>query len=275
MGPNLLKSLNASIPATVYQFVVTKNGGWRFDYISPRVVDIYGVSQEAAMLDHSALTSRIHPDDAEDHRASVEHAVAVGCDWAHLHRIITPEGITKWILAQATPRKALSGDVIWSGVLVDVSWLLEREATIFHIVKEFEATLREFESKINQRSADLEYFRRSLIKKASPTRGQTVGTVALRSADEVATRSETTASIGAARKSGIKESGLTQLSPREDQVLACLARGLSSKAIAAELSIALPTVAAHRRNIKRKIRTRNSTDLSNYALLKFPSRFSP
>ncbi|MDQ5896460.1 MAG: hypothetical protein RLZZ592_1122 [Pseudomonadota bacterium] len=56
------------------------------------------------------------------------------------------------------------------------------------------------------------------------------------------------------------------LSERESEILACLARGLSSKQIAAEHDLSVRTVETHRQNIRRKLRIEGQAELIRYAV---------
>lgn len=56
------------------------------------------------------------------------------------------------------------------------------------------------------------------------------------------------------------------LSPREQQVLRLLAKGMRSVQIAQELGIAATTVEVHRRNIKEKLGLRSAVELTRYAI---------
>jgi DNA-binding NarL/FixJ family response regulator len=57
-----------------------------------------------------------------------------------------------------------------------------------------------------------------------------------------------------------------QLSPRENEILAALARGESSKQIARTLDLSVRTVEAHRQNIKRKLDLEGQAELIKYAV---------
>lgn len=57
------------------------------------------------------------------------------------------------------------------------------------------------------------------------------------------------------------------ITPREREILACVAQGLSSKQIAARLAISVATVHKHRENLGRKLGTRNAAELAAYAML--------
>ncbi|MCA1979288.1 MAG: response regulator transcription factor [Thiobacillus sp.] len=57
------------------------------------------------------------------------------------------------------------------------------------------------------------------------------------------------------------------ITPREREILGCVAQGLSSKQIAAQLRISVATVHKHRENLGRKLGTRNAAELAAYAML--------
>ena len=71
---------------------------------------------------------------------------------------------------------------------------------------------------------------------------------------------------GAMPAGGVAEDPLTRLSNREIQVLAKLGRGLSSRAIAADLTLSVKTVESHRQSIKRKLNLASNSQLLQYAL---------
>jgi DNA-binding NarL/FixJ family response regulator len=57
-----------------------------------------------------------------------------------------------------------------------------------------------------------------------------------------------------------------QLSTREQDILACLAQGQSSKQIARVLDLSVRTVETHRQNIRRKLELETQADLIKYAV---------
>ncbi len=62
------------------------------------------------------------------------------------------------------------------------------------------------------------------------------------------------------------QSSLDPLTPREMDVLRCLARGLSNREIADELTVSVRTVTTHMRNILDKLHVSNRTQAALYAL---------
>ena len=58
-----------------------------------------------------------------------------------------------------------------------------------------------------------------------------------------------------------------QLSQREKEIIGCVVKGLTNKAIAEKLSISIHTVLTHRRNISKKLQIHSSAGLAIYAIV--------
>lgn len=58
-----------------------------------------------------------------------------------------------------------------------------------------------------------------------------------------------------------------QLSQREKEIIECVVKGLTNKAIAEKLSISIHTVITHRRNISKKLQIHSSAGLAIYAIV--------
>lgn len=58
----------------------------------------------------------------------------------------------------------------------------------------------------------------------------------------------------------------TALSPREENVVTLVAKGLTNKEIAAKLSLSIHTVITHRRNIAKKLQIHSPSGLTIYAI---------
>lgn len=117
----LLKSMTAAVPGVVYQFCTTSNGEWKFLYLSKRIEELYEVTAESALRDHSLITDCILADDRVSHRESIQRSAATLDFWEHEHRIKTPTGNFKWVRGQATPQRQGDGSVLWNGILTDIT----------------------------------------------------------------------------------------------------------------------------------------------------------
>lgn len=63
----------------------------------------------------------------------------------------------------------------------------------------------------------------------------------------------------------VEERTTNELTPREADVLRCVAKGYSNKQIASELSVSAPTVRTHVSSLLRKLNLENRTQLALYA----------
>lgn len=63
---------------------------------------------------------------------------------------------------------------------------------------------------------------------------------------------------------------MSNITPKEKEVLSLLAQGLSTKEIAGCLAISYHTVESHRKNLRLKFEAKNSIDLMMKAL-RFPA----
>lgn len=68
-------------------------------------------------------------------------------------------------------------------------------------------------------------------------------------------------------QSEIKDDEDTDLSPREREIIACVAHGMSNKEIADRLCISVNTVTTHRRNLVQKLQIHSPAGLAIYAVI--------
>ncbi|MDX2231532.1 MAG: PAS domain S-box protein [Leptolyngbyaceae cyanobacterium bins.349] len=136
-----LRRLADNVPGMVYRYVRQSTGMHSFSYVSPRSYEIYGVEATAILENADALFNTFHPDDV----AAVEAAIIASIQnpaqiFFVEHRIITPDGQTKWVQATAsTPQWEANGDIVWDGVAINIT-----------ASKQVEAALRESQQFIQQ-----------------------------------------------------------------------------------------------------------------------------
>lgn len=64
-----------------------------------------------------------------------------------------------------------------------------------------------------------------------------------------------------------KDSGAETLSQREKEIVTCVVKGMTNKAIAEKLFLSIHTVITHRRNIARKLQIHSPAGLTIYAIV--------
>lgn len=126
----LLRDLTSSLPGAVFRLVHRVGDGWRFSYFSAGIAALFGLSPEAACADIQALGRLILPEDKPGHDRSIQQAVVSRQCWEHEYRIRATDGLLKWVHARATPKLDDGGDMVWTGVLTDVSDRKRLEAVL-------------------------------------------------------------------------------------------------------------------------------------------------
>lgn len=116
-----LQRLAVNIPGVIYQLVKNSEGNFYFEYISYACREIYEIESKDILSNHELLWHQNHPDD----RLSLTEKIAdsartldiFACEW----RIVTPSGKLKWLQSNSRPEMRDNGDIVWYGVLFDIS----------------------------------------------------------------------------------------------------------------------------------------------------------
>ncbi|TAG97825.1 MAG: response regulator [Oscillatoriales cyanobacterium] len=116
-----LQKLATNIPGVIYQFVRDCEGELKFEYISSDCRKIYELEIEQILKNPELCFNQNHPDD----RQALEKAVTMSAEtlepFGYEWRIITPSGKLKWLQSNSRPEMRSNGDVVWYGVLFDIS----------------------------------------------------------------------------------------------------------------------------------------------------------
>ncbi|MFM9266645.1 response regulator [Tychonema sp. BBK16] len=116
-----LQKLATNIPGVIYQFVRDCEGKLNFEYISYNCLTIYELEVEKILENPELCFNQNHPDDGE----ALEKAVTMSAEtlepFAYEWRIVTPSGKLKWLQSNSRPEMRDNGDVVWYGVLFDIS----------------------------------------------------------------------------------------------------------------------------------------------------------
>ena len=138
---NRLQRLVATTPGVIYQFVLHADGSKEFSYLSDRFEDLWEISPEAAQKNPSLIFEQIHPED----RLSFKHASEESartlqqCFWEG--RVITSSHRLKWIQALSQPERQNNGDIVWDGVVIDISEQKEAIEQLLYSQEQMELAL--------------------------------------------------------------------------------------------------------------------------------------
>lgn len=115
------QSLAANIPGTIYQVVLRPDGTQYFSYLSPGCCKLYEVEPEEIKQDINRILDLIHADD----RLGLEQSIIISAKTLQPlsveYRILTPGDRLKWVHAVSRPEKQANGDIIWDGLMMDIT----------------------------------------------------------------------------------------------------------------------------------------------------------
>ncbi|MBE0494558.1 MAG: PAS domain-containing protein [Thiomicrospira sp.] len=115
-----LNRIAENVPGMIYQFVTYEDGRSAFTYSSPGIRDLYELDPEQVVKDASLLFEKIHSDDLDRMKASIEQSKQNLSIWHQEFRVRLSDREI-WVEGQATPSKQTDNSVVWYGFSQDVT----------------------------------------------------------------------------------------------------------------------------------------------------------
>ncbi len=116
-----LERLASNIPGFIYTFRMTPEGHFSFPYASRGVKEVFGVEPEEVKDDATPIINTIHPDDVGIFEETVLHSAATLTPWNFEARLTTSGGGWKWFHGASRPQLMENGEILWEGVVMDVT----------------------------------------------------------------------------------------------------------------------------------------------------------
>ncbi|MEG4204199.1 PAS domain S-box protein [Microcoleus sp. Pol7_A1] len=115
------QKLAANVPGMIYQFQLAADGTMSFPYLSSGCRELWELEPE--VLQNSAIPAieMIHPDDAPSFHESVAISAKTLEPWRWEGRLVFPGDRIKWISGASRPEPSEKDDIIWDGLLIDIS----------------------------------------------------------------------------------------------------------------------------------------------------------
>ncbi len=114
----------------IYQFLLHPDGSVAFPYVSPSCRELYELEPEELQRDSALMMDLVHPED----RAAVEESIALSAQtlapWRSELRVVTKSGALKWIQGASRPERQANGDILWDGLLMDITPRKQLEAAL-------------------------------------------------------------------------------------------------------------------------------------------------
>jgi len=117
-----IKHITESIPEMIYEYVIYPDGSDKFTYVSAASEQIYELAPEDMIKNPNLAYETIHPEDLTSFANGAQQAGENLTTNTWEGRIIGAKSKKiKWIRITAVPEQRSNGDIVWSGVVDDVS----------------------------------------------------------------------------------------------------------------------------------------------------------
>lgn len=115
------QQLAANVPGIIYRYVQRADGSNAFTYISSGSKELCELEPEIIIQNSGEIWSIIHPDCVKSLKDSIITSAQTLEPWRWEGRIVTPSNHIKWIQGVSRPEKQINGDILWDGLIVDIT----------------------------------------------------------------------------------------------------------------------------------------------------------
>ncbi|MBE9184085.1 PAS domain S-box protein [Microcoleus sp. LEGE 07076] len=120
------KTMSDNVPGMIYQFRLSVDGKISFTYVSSGSVQLCNLRPEQIENNANLAWSAVYPDDRSDLERSIANSATTQQAWQHQWRQVVGERV-KWLSGASQPQKQANGDIIWDGVVMDVTELKQTQ----------------------------------------------------------------------------------------------------------------------------------------------------
>ncbi|MBF2064047.1 MAG: PAS domain-containing protein [Calothrix sp. C42_A2020_038] len=150
------QKLAANVPGMIYQCLLTASGVFTLPYVSPGCRRLLELEPETLQEYGSLFYDFIHPEDKSVFQESMAISADTLLPWLWEGRMITTSGKFKWVRATARPEKQVNGDIIWDGLLIDISDRILAEAQLHQYKELLENLVERRTSELNTTNIQLQ-----------------------------------------------------------------------------------------------------------------------
>lgn len=122
--------LVSKIDVGIYVLHGVSGGIISLDYASPKMLKILNVAEDNLKSDYGVFFQRFHPDDLSSFISSRQEVIkkVQPFDWEGRYLV---DGKVKWLHFKSSPELLENGDVLWHGIVVDISKRKQAEEKLF------------------------------------------------------------------------------------------------------------------------------------------------
>jgi PAS domain S-box-containing protein len=119
-------NLVSQIPVGIYQMHCNTEGNLKLEFVSTRAAKMFNVGVENLLADFKIAFNSIHPDDLSLLNKLNQDGIKYQKPFDWKGRVIL-DGTVKWLHINSTPELLDNGDVLWHGLVVDITERMQAE----------------------------------------------------------------------------------------------------------------------------------------------------
>ncbi|HEY9828593.1 MAG TPA: PAS domain S-box protein [Stenomitos sp.] len=113
--------MTENVPGMIYRYVLNSDGTGKFTYVSSQVREIFELEPETALQDMVQVWARIYPDDLSLLKDNIRIAAETLSPFNCTYRMLLPQKGLRWVQSISYTQRIDNGDVLWDGIIVDIS----------------------------------------------------------------------------------------------------------------------------------------------------------
>jgi PAS domain S-box-containing protein len=114
----------------IYQFLLRPDGSVAIPYISPSCQELYELEPEEIRSNPALIMNLVHPEDRAAFEQSIARSAQTLSPWRWEGRAVLESGTTKWFEGASRPEWQANGDILWDGLLIDITERKRIEETL-------------------------------------------------------------------------------------------------------------------------------------------------
>ncbi|MDZ8188189.1 MAG: PAS domain S-box protein [Nostoc sp. ChiSLP02] len=154
---NLLSKIAVNLPGVIFQVLQQQDASVSVVYVSSGCKNLYEIEPEVIEANFRVLYELIHPQDIKAFTKSITVCKETLTPWQWEGRIFTPSGKLKWVQANFAPETQQEGDVLWNGLVIDITEQKQAQAKLQASEAQYKAILSAIPDLMFRISRDGEY----------------------------------------------------------------------------------------------------------------------
>ncbi len=116
-----LGAIAANMPGMVFQRVLRSDGRLEFTYVSDGCRDFLGVEPEELMADSQLFLNALSADERQRFLAALGRSARTMEPFEEEVAALGHDGRRRWLRGQSRPTRRDNGDIVWDGIIIDVT----------------------------------------------------------------------------------------------------------------------------------------------------------